>query len=318
MSTPPSQVEFEGHRYPILAGDTVLDTLLRAGVSIAHGCRAGACHSCLLKTPMTPLPAISQRALSAEQIRAGCFLSCQLRPTGTLPVSRLEESEFAIPATVDAIDFLSPGVLRLTLQARSRWQAGQYFTLVLNDGTARCYSPVSSSRHAMLMEFHIRYRPDGKASSQLPVSLKPGDSLRLQGPFGHFTLADHRPDKPTVCIAQGTGLSPILALIEEHQHRDEGGELFLLAEGIPGEDSHYLQTHLQDLERKHSDVTVRLTAAGSDWVPAHVASLPALQGAVIYLCGDADFVNAARKACFMRGAAPRQIHSEVYLDFSDD
>lgn len=316
MSSEPLQVDFEGQSFPLAPGETVLDALLKGGIAIPYGCRAGACHSCLLRTDEQPLPAISQRDLSPEQIRLGCFLSCQLRPQVSLSAQRLAEADFATPAEVISLEPLSPGVLKLSLAARSRWQAGQYFTLLLDDGTARCYSPVASSRHSELLEFHIRYRPHGAFSGRLLGKLHPGDRLRLQGPFGHFTLRDHLSDKPALFIAQGTGLSPILALLEEWQLAHADAAAFLLAEGIEGEETHYLNDRLASLQQHSDGLTVDLSPAGSDWIAGSLARLPELQGAAVYICGDTPFVGKARKACFMRGASPRQIHTEIYLDFS--
>lgn len=316
MSSPALHVVFDDQLFPLAPGDSVLDALLKGGVAIPYGCRAGACHSCLLRTDDRPLPASSQRELTPRQIELGCFLSCQLRPQASLSVQRLAEADFATPAEVVGLEHLSPGVLKLSLAARTRWQAGQYFTVLLNDDTARCYSPVASSRHSELLEFHIRYRQHGGFSGRLPDIAHPGATLRLQGPFGHFTLRDPLSDKPTVFIAQGTGLSPILALLEEWQLSQHNANTILLAEGIEGEQEHYLGNRLATLGQQNEALTLDLRPSGSDWIANALTKLPELQGAAVYICGHSQFVAKARKACFMRGASPRQIHSEIYLDFS--
>ncbi|MFP2932974.1 2Fe-2S iron-sulfur cluster-binding protein [Pyxidicoccus sp. 3LG] len=44
-----ARVKHESSWYPLEPGESVLDGLLRQGVSVPNSCRAGACQSCLMK-----------------------------------------------------------------------------------------------------------------------------------------------------------------------------------------------------------------------------------------------------------------------------
>jgi propane monooxygenase reductase subunit len=62
------------------------------------------------------------------------------------------------------------------------------------------------------LEFVIRLYPDGHFSGLLDRQLKPGDPLKVTGPYGMFTLRDH-PDRDLLFIGGGAGMAPILCLL---------------------------------------------------------------------------------------------------------
>jgi propane monooxygenase reductase subunit len=62
------------------------------------------------------------------------------------------------------------------------------------------------------LEFVIRIYPDGHFSGLLEGTLKPGDPLKVTGPYGVFTLRDH-PDRDLLFIGGGAGMAPILCLL---------------------------------------------------------------------------------------------------------
>jgi len=64
------------------------------------------------------------------------------------------------------------------------------------------------------IEFHVRALGAGWVSSALVRRLKVGDMIRLAAPMGSMTL-DRKSTRDVVCVAGGTGLAPIKALVEE-------------------------------------------------------------------------------------------------------
>lgn len=78
-------VTYAGVTCAVAPGETVLDTLLRHGHSIANLCRGGACHSCLLRAD-GPIPAEAQRGLTAALVAQGYFLACSCVPEGDLRI----------------------------------------------------------------------------------------------------------------------------------------------------------------------------------------------------------------------------------------
>src|SRR3546814_4102953 len=71
---------------------------------------------------------------------------------------------------------------------------------------ARAYSMASMPGEEVL-EFHVRLIPGGRASQHIAETLKVGDSVQVEGPYGSAHL---RPDddSPLVLVAGSSGLAP--------------------------------------------------------------------------------------------------------------
>jgi len=96
------------------------------------------------------------------------------------------------------------------------YRPGQYVSLECKYQPRlwRVYSVANAPRKDNLLEFHVRAFGGGWVSSALVRRLKPGDMLRIGAPMGSMTL-DRRSTRDIVCVAGGTGLAPIKAIIEE-------------------------------------------------------------------------------------------------------
>lgn len=96
------------------------------------------------------------------------------------------------------------------------YRAGQYLSVECKYAPRlwRVYSAANAPRKDGSLDFHVRALGAGWVSSALVRKLKPGDMLRLGAPMGSMTL-DRRSTRDIVCVAGGTGLAPIKAIIEE-------------------------------------------------------------------------------------------------------
>jgi NAD(P)H-flavin reductase/hemoglobin-like flavoprotein len=96
------------------------------------------------------------------------------------------------------------------------YRAGQYVSVEskYQPRLWRVYSMANAPRRDGLMEFHIRALGAGWVSSALVWRLRPGDMVRLAAPMGSMVL-DRRSTRDVVCVAGGTGLAPIKALLED-------------------------------------------------------------------------------------------------------
>jgi NAD(P)H-flavin reductase/hemoglobin-like flavoprotein len=96
------------------------------------------------------------------------------------------------------------------------YRAGQYVSMECKYQPRlwRVYSMANAPRKDGLMEFHVRALGAGWVSSAMVRRVKPGDMIRLAAPMGSMTL-DRRSTRDIVCVAGGTGLAPIKALVEE-------------------------------------------------------------------------------------------------------
>jgi NAD(P)H-flavin reductase/hemoglobin-like flavoprotein len=96
------------------------------------------------------------------------------------------------------------------------YRAGQYVSVECRYQPRlwRVYSMANAPRKDGSMEFHVRALGAGWVSSALVRRIKVGDMIRLAAPMGSLTL-DRKSTRDIVCIAGGTGLAPIKALVEE-------------------------------------------------------------------------------------------------------
>jgi len=96
------------------------------------------------------------------------------------------------------------------------YRAGQYLSVECKYQPRlwRTYSIANAPRKDNSLDLHVRALGAGWVSSALVRRLKPGDMIRLGAPMGTMTL-DRTSTRDIVCIAGGTGLAPIKAILEE-------------------------------------------------------------------------------------------------------
>jgi len=96
------------------------------------------------------------------------------------------------------------------------FRAGQYVSVETRYQPRlwRAYSIANAPRQDNTLEFHVRALGAGWVSSALVRRSRPGDLIRVAAPMGSMTL-DRRSTRDVVCVAGGTGLAPIKALVEE-------------------------------------------------------------------------------------------------------
>src|SRR5437868_14360734 len=90
------QITLEGHAQPVPveAGDTILASLLRAGVPFPFSCQAGNCGTCKCQLVLGEVAelAYSEQALCAEERGRGLVLACRCQPRGDTVVRRIDFS----------------------------------------------------------------------------------------------------------------------------------------------------------------------------------------------------------------------------------
>ncbi len=96
------------------------------------------------------------------------------------------------------------------------YRAGQYISVECKYQPRlwRVYSAANAPRKDGSIDFHVRAVGAGWVSSALVRRVQAGDMIRLGAPMGSMVL-DRRSTRDIVCVAGGTGLAPIKALIEE-------------------------------------------------------------------------------------------------------
>jgi ferredoxin-NADP reductase/ferredoxin len=307
---------YEGRELPLAAGETVLDTLERAGVSVPSGCRAGVCCKCIMRSPEPPPK--SQRGLRPTLAQQGYFLACQARPTGTLLV------EAGPPVTetrarVLSIEIVGADVARLCLAPATDfvYRPGQFLDVRHPSGATRSYSIASLPSDGRI-ELHVRRAPEGLVSGWLHT-LDVGDEVVVAGPHGQcFHVADDQ-DRKLVLVGAGTGLAPHVGIARDALAQGHRGPIDLV-HGALEPTRLYLRDELRALALTAPQLRIHAVVLREATNGEHEGSLDVvavrlagpLQGARVYLCGDGALVRTLQRSFFLAGAASREILADPF------
>jgi len=316
---------FEGNRFELLAGETVLEGIERNGGSLPAFCRRGVCQACMVKAARGDVPAAAQRGLKDGLRLQSLFLACICQPTGELEVERHGDAR-PFPTRVERVERLSEQVLRVLLAAPEGfgYRAGQFVQLERSDGLTRAYSIASLPGAAI--ELHVALLPGGAMSRWLLTAT--GQPLSVRGPFGESFYLPEEPERSLFLAGAGTGLAPLLGVVRAAIAAGHRAPIHL-HHGSRRRDGLYLWSELEALARDAPQL--RLSGSVLD-EPAVGASHPGderiavrrLDDALIdtdvpwtearvYLCGDHDLVRRLQKKAYLMGVSLARIHSDAFV-----
>lgn len=316
-------------------GQSILDAALDAGVNLPRSCQSGLCGACSarLLEGQVSYPEGRPMGLSEEDEREGKVLLCMARPLGrvrveAIPVSRAGQAEVKrLPCRVQSMSMLCHDVMCLQLRLPAveplEFEPGQYVDLVLSGGRRRSFSIAGYLDDGRLIELHVRRVPGGEFTAQVFDELRPGSVLRLEGPFGSFTL--QQSSRPWLMLAGGTGLAPIKSMLERALQQGERRAIRLFW-GVRGQQDLYAVEMLTAYARQFEDFrwTPVLSEADQAWSgltglvhEAAISNTPDLWAYDIYAAGPPGLVAAVRRTFPDAGANPSAIFCDSF-DYSPD
>ena len=319
---------------PVREGETLLDAGLRAGIALPYECRSGGCGVC--KATMiggeVEMTGYQASALSEDERRAGRILLCCACARSDVEfeyeadAARRGTEVHEYQARVERLDLLGHDVmlvaLRLPEGERIAFEAGQYVNVILDDGARRSYSFTVPSGSTDLVELHVRKVPGGRFTTTVFESMRPGDTVRFEGPVGSFTL--HEPsDKPLIFVAGATGFAPVKSLLEQAFLLGIQRPLQLYW-GVRSRRDLYMAQLPERWAREHPNF--RFVPVLSEPEPedhwkgrtglvheAILADHPDLSGFAVYACGSVRMVEAARPAFVAQGLSEDACYSDAFV-----
>jgi benzoate/toluate 1,2-dioxygenase reductase subunit len=318
---------------PVPEGTTILSAADAAGVPMVSQCKIGNCGTCVgrVSTGNVVMPEGRVYPLRQGEMADGMRLLCQAHAVGDaeieLDYSQAMLAENPVMSTavkVSGLTWLAPTVVELTVRVPKStafgFRAGQYVRLRV-PGTEewRSYSMASGERQRRQLVFNIRVLPQGAMSDYLRDRAAVGDQLEVEGPMGSFGLSSE--PGPALMIAGGTGLAPMLSMLETLQPARQCNEIRLVF-GCAREADLF---HLDELDARQSfmrDLSVRVVLDESVDRAGILVGNPVsvLEAEDIadprtsaYLCGPPGMLDAARARLHELGMPPERIHAEQFL-----
>lgn len=315
------KLQYEGKPIETVEGETVLESLLRAGVSVPWFCRSGTCQACVLKATTGEPPREASRSLKESWRQQGWFLACQARPEAPLAVGPCSAAAL-YRSRVERVERVGPGVLRvwLALPRGFDFRAGQFVHLERpHDRLMRPYSLASLPSDESL-EMHIAEVAEGRMSSWLAGG---GGEVSLRGPYGECHYLPGEPERPLVLAGSGTGLAPLLGIVRSALASGHQGPMRLY-HAAATRAGLYQWSDLVRRSRENSTLSVIGCTTESEAVaPRAELRNQRLQEAVLgdvsdpgqcrfYLCGNPDTVRQLKKRLYLAGAALERIHADPF------
>ena len=306
------QLHVADQHWSVAPNTNLLDALNQAGVAVPYSCRAGSCHACLVRCVRGEPADLKPEAVGRALREQGWRLACQCQVVEDLQVEAFDPLRDGLPAEVAALDWPSPGVLRLRLvpQRPLRYRAGQHLVLWAG-GVARPYSLASLPEEDRFLEFHLDCAHPGEfvdAARQF----KPGDEVRLGELRGGALRYD--PDwqeQPLWLLASGTGLGPLYGVLREALRQDHQGPIRLV-HVARDQAEHYLRDELLALAQAFPQLVVEYLERPQ--LPDYLLQLRVVSRQTHALvCGHPDTVDAFARRLFMAGLPRNQLLADAFL-----
>lgn len=323
------RVDYAGTACELQDGETVLDGLLRHGIPVPHACKAGSCGSCMMRAVEPRDASESEQAdwaaaqISLDTAQAGLkdawkaqgyFLACLCRPATSL-VAAPVGADVRATGTIVSLDRLSNSVLRVRLAASSPidYRAGQFISVLRDDGLARSYS-IASLPSDDSLELHVRVVPSGRMSQWLASVATIGTGVQIQGPSGDCFYTAGREDQPLLLAGTGTGLAPLYGIARDALQQGHRGPVQLF-HGALNATGFYLHEQLAALASTHDNFHYAQTTLEHDGPidKAVLGRLPTLKGWRAFVCGDPAVVQTFKRKIFIAGAALNDIHADAFV-----
>jgi NAD(P)H-flavin reductase/hemoglobin-like flavoprotein len=183
----------------------------------------------------------------------------------------------------------------------------------------RNFSIANAPRVSGLLDLHIRAVPGGMVSNALVHHAGVGDTTLLGPARGEMTVPDD-PARDLVCVAGGTGLAPIKAIIESVTGAARPGPRrnITVFVGARRRDDLYDMRDLAALQSGYRSLVVIPVVSHDPGFPGAKGMLPdivsrhaSLPGSDVFISGPDDMVRQTEQALAGRVAAARVHHDPL-------
>jgi NAD(P)H-flavin reductase/ferredoxin len=332
-------VQPSGEQFSVQPNQTLLQGALSTGIPFPHDCRVGTCGKCkcrLVAGNIKPITDFSY-TLSREEIEQGYILTCQsfvksnLTVQADLPIKSPNHKIKSIDGIIVDSTTLTHDILKITIELEEdiTFEAGQYADISvpgITEPRSYSFANASSSLGSSEISFFIRHVPNGEMSGWFHEKSRIGEKVQITGPYGSFYLRDST--DPIICMAGGSGLAPIKAILEQ-ESRLGGNTPVLFLFGARMKKDLYCLDEIHEFITSwnapfHFIPVLSEEPLESDWdgdrglVTEYIKDYPGirLSSCKAYLCGPPGMIDAAIDRLHDYGINTDQIFFDKFLERS--
>ena len=210
--------------------------------------------------------------------------------------------------------------------ARLRFLPGQHLTVTMElDGAelSRCYSISSSASRPDTVSLTVKRVTDGPVSQWLHDRLRVGDTLRVNGPHGSFSIDDHPADR-YLFLSAGSGITPLMSMTRTLRDRSGFCDVVFVHSARTPADIIF-RDELQAIAARGAGIRVAvLCEADSSWeswtgirgrLTGDVLGslVPDVLDREIFTCGPAPYMASVSRLLDGLGVDPSHSHMESFV-----
>jgi NAD(P)H-flavin reductase/ferredoxin len=329
MTMRSQRATINGRAIDVGPNETLLQAALRQGVPFPFSCRVGGCATCRCRLVSGRVRELTETAylLDEADIRDGAILACQSVPQTDVEIEvdlTTARPARSVAGRVAAQRRLTHDITALDVQLDQGlpYRAGQYaeVSLATLPGVVRNYSFATPARADSRVTFFVRHMPHGLFSSQIDANDLVGQPVLVDGPHGDFWL---RPSAaPLLLVAGGSGLAPILALLQDAVEACVERPATLLFGARTQRDLFALEEIAQIAGRWRDEFrfvpVLSAAAEDADWIGERGRVTDHLPRFVdrethAYLCGSPGMIDDSVERLRELGVATQHIHADRFV-----
>ncbi len=215
----------------------------------------------------------------------------------------------------DLQSFPGVKVLRKTINIEPGWpghRAGQFAFLTSDPREGAHPYTIASSWEADAPRMTVFAKAAGDYTSRLEQTLKIGQQVAIEGPYGYFTFDDDWPVQ--IWIGGGVGVTPFIARMQHLAIDRTTGKTIHLFHSTAGVDDAALQNLVDDARAANIHLHIMIESRDGFLTGDRIRQeVPEWRDASFWFCGPADF-GAALCADFAKQGLPvrKRFHQELF------